>query len=161
MKKSLVLTTSLLRKHKRFGGAVISLVGAMACLVLFAILGRHEWIYGALILSTTTTWDISDVFLLEKQSITQTELLNMKDKLCLANHEVERLKLELDAARTAFKAGERRWGEQAARMKEQADEPEPTAVDIASVEAPKPKLKRRPASKRKPKQTETKNENKD
>lgn len=161
MKEFFTTAICLLRKHKRFGGAIISLAGALICLALFVTLGRHEWIYGAIFLLTIATWEISDAFLLEKQSALQTELLNAKDKLCISEHEAERLKLELDAARAAFKAGERRWGEQAARMKEQADEPEPTTVETAPTEAPKPKPKRRPAPKRKPKQTEIKNENKD
>ena len=83
-------------------------------------------------------------------------LADTKDKLCLAEHEVDRLKFGLETVQAAFKEGEKRWGKAAEKTKETVNQTE----DTPSVTEQKPKPKR-PAFKRKPKpKTENPDENK-
>lgn len=153
-------TVRLLKEHGRFAWVIWDLFLVVAVMALGFILEDEALACFCLFFAVLVCWEISDVSLFEERDKLKKDLADTQDKLILSEHEAERLAIDLDAARTAFKAGERRWKEQEARMKEQASETEPASVDVAPTEEPKPKPKRRPAPKRKPKQTENVNENK-
>lgn len=151
-------TVRLLKEYGRFAWVVWDLSLMVTVMVLGFIVESGVLVGFSFFFPVLACWEISDVFLFEVRDILKKDLADTTDKLILSEHEAERLAIELDAVRAAFKAGERKWKEQAARMKEQADEPEPTTVETAPAEASKPRPKRRPAPKRKPKQTENVNE---
>lgn len=154
-------TGLLLNRHGMFVCTCIMIVGLAASIFMLVNDPAETYILFSLLFALIIIWNVCDAEKLDLISKQKQEIADTTDKLILSEHEAERLAIELDAVRAAFKAGERRWGEQAARMKEQANEPEPTTVGTAPSEAPKPRPKRRPVPKRKPKQTENVNENKD
>lgn len=85
------------------------------------------------------------------------ENANLRDKLCLAEHEVERLTLELETTQAALleaKAPKNTTPQKAEAIAEEVSAEEPSVKETAS----KPKRKPAPRGTRKPK---TKNENKD
>lgn len=110
--------------------AVISLdVVNLLIMALFALLAN---------------WNVSDVYKDESISLLKHTCEDFNDKLCLAEHEVERLKLEFETVQAALQEKSR-----------------PNNIeDAALAEVPNPRPKRRPVPKRKPK-TENVNENKD
>ena len=85
------------------------------------------------------------------------ENANLRDKLCLSEHKVERLKLELETTQAVLK--EAKTPRNTAQQKAEAIAEEVSAEESSDKEvAPKPKRKPAPRGTRKPK---TKNENKD
>ena len=146
MNKFFSSTFILLRKYNRLWIVNLSLFAAFAFVIAAILLNVTELTSVSIFLFLMCTWEISDVFLFEKRAIIEEDLADTKDKLCLAEHEVDRLKFELNTLQTALKEEERR--------REQSGKG--TASD--TEQKPKPK---RPAFKRKPKpKTENPDENK-
>lgn len=163
MKEFLTCTIGLLRKYKRLWVVNTAFVAIFLIGILSILFAQPELIVCCFFLLIMISWEMSDVFLFEKQSVLQTELADAQDNLIVKEHEVERLTLELEIAKAelgivkeAFKEGEKQWEQAAKKTKETVNQTE----DTPSVTEQKPKPKRKPAPRgtRKPK---TKNENKD
>lgn len=81
-------------------------------------------------------------------------LSDTKDKLCLSEHEVDRLKFELGTLQAAFKEGEKRRREATKKEKEAAQKTDET-TPVAEQKTKRPSFKRKPKLK-----TDTPDENK-
>lgn len=136
----------LLRKYNRLWIVNLSLFAAFAFVIAAILLNVTELTSVSIFLFLMCTWEISNVFLFEKRAIIENDLADAKDKLCLAEHEVDRLKFELNTLQAVLKEEE--------RQREQSGK----ETDSDTEQKPKPK---RPAFKRKPKpKTENPDENK-
>lgn len=144
MKEFFTRAIGLLRKHKRLWVVNSAFVAMFLTIILSILWAQPELIFCCFFLLIMISWEMSDVFLFEKQSVLQTELADAQDNLIVKEHEVERLTIELETA-------------QAALVESSAIA---SSIDVAASEAPLPKPKRKPVPRgtRKPK---TKNENKD
>ena len=164
MKEMIVTIITLLHKYKRFWIVNLVLVASL-CLAFASYLpDSFELIYGSIFLLVMAAWEISDVFLFERKAIVENELADTKDKLCLAEHEVERLATELETTQEALLEAKKPKKNYVDYVQTGLAQVESSAIastiDVATAEAPLPKPKRKPAPRgtRKPK---TKNENKD
>lgn len=164
MKEFFTRAIGLLRKHKRLWVVNLAFVAMFLISILSILLAQPELTVICFFLLIMTIWEISDVFLFEKQSILQTELADAQDDLCISKHEVERLTLELETAQAALLEAKKPRRNYSGYVQTGLAQMESSAIastiDVAAAEAPFPKPKRKPAPRgtRKPK---TKNENKD
>lgn len=149
-------TVGLLRKYKRLWVVNTAIAGIVAFIISSVVFEQYEWMYFAFLLVLLTNWEISDVFLFEKRKQVQLELADVKDKLCLSEHKVERLTQELEVAQAALLDAKKPKNATSQKAEAVAEE---ILVEESSVKeiAPKPKRKPAPRGTRKPK---TKNENK-
>ena len=129
---------AILKKHGYYWSVVFEILFSLYCIVMFVV---DDWVlYHLVIALGSFVISVKTIELaLAKERVDKVEgiVANLEDKLCLSEHDVARLKLELDTVQTALKDRE-------------------TASD--TEQKPKPK---RPAFKRKPKmKTENPDENK-
>lgn len=149
-------TVGLLRKYKRLWVVITAIAGTAAFTIPSIIFEQYEWMYLAFLLVLMTGWEISDVFLFEKREQVQLELADVKDKLCLSEHKVERLTQELEVAQAALleaKTPRNTTPQKAEAVAEDISSEESSVKEIA------PKPKRKPATRGTRKQR-PKNENK-
>lgn len=157
MKEFLTCTIGLLRKYKRLWVVNTAFVAIFFIGILSILFAQSELIVCCFFLLIMISWEMSDVFLFEKQSVLQAELADAQDRLIVKEHEVERLTLELETTQAALLKVKKQMN--AARQKEVDIAEEVSAEESSDKEvAPKPKRKPAPRGTRKPK---TKNENKD
>lgn len=156
---------ALLKKHGYFTLTLVNLVISLffvgMCFASFTCVN----VMSALMFAILLCWNISEVCMKEEISVLKEALANANDNFVLADHEVERLRLELEAVQselakqvTHVQTGLAQTEEEPKGRTASIDTAEANA-DILPTSKPKPRPKRRPAPKRKPKQTE--HENKD
>ena len=157
MREMIVTIITLLHKYKRFWTVNMVLVASLGLAFASYLPGCFDLIYVSIFLLVMAAWEISDVLLFERKAIVENELADTKDKLCLSEHEVERLTSELETAQAALLKVKKQMDTTPQKAEAIAEE---VSADEPSVKesAPKPKRKPAPRGTRKPK---AKNENKD
>lgn len=164
MKEFFTRAIGLLRKHKRLWVVNSAFVAMFLIIILSILLAQPELIVCCFFLLIMISWEMSDIFLFEKQSVLQTELADAQDDLIVKEHEVERLTLELETAQAALveakKPNTRYSGYVQTGLAQVESSAIASSIDVAASEAPLPKPKRKPAPRGTRKQ-KTKNENKD
>lgn len=130
-------TIRLLKELNRLWVVAIGLFITLACIVTMIIECDLIFAFPAIYLMIMLSWEISDVYQHKQMEILKAKAADLSDELCIALHESERLRMDLDTYKAA----------QAGAM--------PSTEGKAESRVPK----RRPAFKKKAKpKTETKHE---
>lgn len=147
-------TVILLNAHGLLAFTALMFAGAITSFCLY-FFGRDfdSCMLFALLFLLMGCWNIADVRWMDKIFGLKTELADLKDKLCLAEHKADDLRLELETTQAALKEAQKK---DASRTVSTHNEPSVAHVNVAFTEsADKPKVqKRKPSIKRKPKTEE-------
>ena len=163
MKEFFTCTIGLLRKYKRLWVVNTAFVAIFLIGILSILFAQPELIVCCFFLLIMISWEMSDVFLFEKQSVLQAELADAQDDLIVKEHEVERLTSELETAQAALieakkpKKNHSGYVQTGFSQIESGLAPKTASIDTAEANDLKSKRKPAPRGTRKPK---TKNENK-